>query len=85
MINAVSSYLNVRAQRESGFDPTGLVADLDLQTYLSHDSRTTAETIQAHAELKMHARRVSDRACLSLHISEQPLDCLLCGFRKANI
>ena len=67
-INTISSYLNTRAQQESVSNPTSLVADLDLQFYLSHNSGATAETIRAHAGLKMYAQRVSDHKYSRLFI-----------------
>ena len=50
-------------ERELGSRPTtrSLVGDLDLQVYLSSNSRATAETIQAHEGFGAYAQRISDR------------------------
>lgn len=76
-IDTVSSYLNTRAWRELGSRPTtqtqSSVADLDLQVYLSNNSRATAETIQAHEGLGAYAQRriTSIRASLFPHMLEE--------------
>ena len=63
-INTISSYLNTQAQRELGPRLISLVADLDLQTYLSNNSRATAEVIQAHEGLRTYTQRVLDHTYL---------------------
>jgi len=67
-INTISSYLNTRARRELGSSPTSLVADLDLQTYLSNNSRATAEAIQAHKGLRTYAQSILDHKYSQLFI-----------------
>ena len=67
-INAISSYLNTRAQRESGSRPTSLVVDVDFPTYLSNHSRATTESIRAHEGLRMYADRISDHKYSRLFI-----------------
>ena len=59
-IDTISSYLNVRAQKDPRLRPTSLVAGLDLQIYLSSTARATAETIQAHDGLRTYAKQISD-------------------------
>ena len=66
-IDTISSYLNTRVQRECS-RPTSLVADLDLQTYLSNNSRATAEKIQAHDGLRTYAQRILDHRYSRLFI-----------------
>lgn len=67
-INLISSYLNTRAQRELGSSPGSLVADVDLQFYLSNNWRATAETIQGHEGLRTYAERISDHGYSRLFI-----------------
>lgn len=67
-IDTISSYLNAQVQGEPGSRPTNLVAGLDLQAYLSNNSRSTAETMQSHEGLRMYARRISDHKYSRLFI-----------------
>ena len=59
-INSIASYLNARAQKESGSRPKSLVTGLDFYTYLSHNSGETAEVIRTHDGLSAYAKQISD-------------------------
>ena len=50
------------------FEPASLVADQDLQTYVSNNSGATVEAIQAHEGLRTYAQRISDHEYSRLFI-----------------